>query len=48
MIFGIIIVLYALILMLKGNLEKKRFSRISLMLKIGAFLGLFAFILASI
>lgn len=48
MIFGIIVVLYAAIFMLKANLEKETFSKISLSLKLGAFLGLIAFILASI
>ena len=48
MIFGIITVLYAVISMFKANLEKEAFSKISLSLKIGAFLGLITFILASI
>jgi len=48
MICGLVIVIFAIILMLKKNLVKKDFSKISLLLKIGAFLGLIAFILASI
>ncbi|MFX0139958.1 MAG: geranylgeranylglycerol-phosphate geranylgeranyltransferase [Candidatus Hodarchaeota archaeon] len=48
MIFGIAVVFYAAILMPKKNLEKKDFSKISLLLKIGMFLGLIAIILASI
>ncbi|NVM36440.1 MAG: geranylgeranylglycerol-phosphate geranylgeranyltransferase [Candidatus Lokiarchaeota archaeon] len=48
MIFGIVVVLYAAILMPKKNLDKKDFSKISLLLKIGMFLGLIAVILASI
>jgi geranylgeranylglycerol-phosphate geranylgeranyltransferase len=48
MICGLIVVIFASILMLKKNLVKKDFSKISLSLKIGAFLGLIAFILASI
>ena len=48
MIFGIVVILYAAILMLKKNLDKKDFSKISLLLKIGMFLGLIAIILASI
>ena len=48
MICGLVIVIFVIILMLKKNLVKKDFSKISLSLKIGAFLGLIAFILASI
>jgi geranylgeranylglycerol-phosphate geranylgeranyltransferase len=48
MIFGLVDVLYAIILMFKSNLDKKDFKRISLTLKIGAFLGLVAFVFASI
>lgn len=48
MIFGLLIVFYAAILMPKKNLDKKDFSKISLLLKIGMFLGLIALILASI
>jgi len=48
MIFGLIDVLYAVILMLKGKLQKEDFKKISLLLKLGAFLGLLAFILASL
>ena len=48
MILGIIVVLFSALSMLKANLEKEDLSKISLMLKIGAFLGLITFILASI
>ncbi len=48
MVFGIIVVLYAVILTLKSNLKKESFSKISLLLKTGAFLGLITFIFASI
>ncbi len=48
MIFGILVVFYAAILMINKNLDKKDFSKISLLLKLGAFLGLIAVILASI
>ena len=48
MVFGIIVVLYAVILILKSNLKKESFSKISLLLKAGAFLGLITFIFASI
>ncbi|MHA2010026.1 MAG: geranylgeranylglycerol-phosphate geranylgeranyltransferase [Promethearchaeota archaeon] len=48
MIFGIVVVIYASLLMPKKNLDKKGFSKISLLLKVGMFLGLLAVILASI
>ncbi|KKN49230.1 hypothetical protein LCGC14_0644890 [marine sediment metagenome] len=48
MIFGIAIMLYAIVLMLRKKLEKKDFSKISLTIKIAGFLGLIAFLLASI
>jgi geranylgeranylglycerol-phosphate geranylgeranyltransferase len=48
MIFGILLIFYAAILMTKKNLDKKGFSKISLLLKIGMFLGLIAVIFASI
>ena len=48
MIFGISVVFYAVILMQGRNLEKKDFSRISLLIKISGFLGLIAILLASI
>ncbi|MFX1499503.1 MAG: geranylgeranylglycerol-phosphate geranylgeranyltransferase [Promethearchaeota archaeon] len=48
MIFGIVVVLYAALLMPKKNLEKKDFSKISLLLKIAMLLGLIAILLASI
>jgi geranylgeranylglycerol-phosphate geranylgeranyltransferase len=48
MAFGLIVVIYAIILMLNRSLMKEDFKRISLLLKIAAFLGLVAFILASV
>jgi geranylgeranylglycerol-phosphate geranylgeranyltransferase len=48
MIFGIALVLYTIILMLKSDLKRKDFKKISLLLKISMFLGLVAFILASV
>lgn len=48
MIFGLIDVLYAITIMVRKNLEYNQFKRISLLLKIGAFLGLLAFIFASL
>ena len=48
MIFGLLVVGFALILSLRKNLERKDFKKISLILKVGAFLGLIAFIFASI
>jgi geranylgeranylglycerol-phosphate geranylgeranyltransferase len=48
MLFGLGIVFLALVLSLISDLEKKSFSKISLLLKIGAFLGLLAFVFASI
>lgn len=47
MAFGLVVVLYAIILMLKRNLIRKDFKKISLLLKIAALLGLVAFIFAS-
>jgi len=47
MIFGLAVVAFAVILMLKGNLINKDFKKVSLLLKIGAFLGLLTFLLAS-
>jgi geranylgeranylglycerol-phosphate geranylgeranyltransferase len=47
MVFGIAVVVYTIILMLKSKLERKDFKRISLLLKISMFLGLVAFIFAS-
>ncbi|MHA1985523.1 MAG: geranylgeranylglycerol-phosphate geranylgeranyltransferase [Promethearchaeota archaeon] len=47
MVFGLAVVIFAIILMLKGNLENNDFKKISLFLKIGAFLGLVTFLLAS-
>ncbi|MHA1468468.1 MAG: geranylgeranylglycerol-phosphate geranylgeranyltransferase [Promethearchaeota archaeon] len=48
MIFGIVVVLTAIILSLSKNLEQDNFKKISLLLKSGALLGLIAFIFASI
>lgn len=48
MIFGLTVVFYAIIIMLKKTLEQRDFKKISLLLKIGAFLGLIAFIFASL
>ena len=48
MIFGIVVVLTAIILSLSKNLEQENFKKISLVLKAGALLGLIAFIFASI
>jgi len=47
MVFGLAVVFFAVILMLKGNLVNKDFKKVSLLLKIGAFLGLITFLLAS-
>lgn len=48
MIFGLIIVCSSIALSIRKTLEKKDFKKISLLLKIGAFLGLIAFIFASV
>ncbi|MFX1274111.1 MAG: geranylgeranylglycerol-phosphate geranylgeranyltransferase [Promethearchaeota archaeon] len=48
MSFGLGVVIIAVILSLVSNLKKEEFGRISLLLKIGAFLGLVAFVFASI
>ena len=48
MSFGLIAVVLAIILSLRKNLERKDFKKISLILKLGAFLGLIAFIFASL
>jgi len=47
MFFGLALAVYTIILMLKPNLVKKDFKRISLLLKTSMFLGLIAFIFAS-
>ncbi len=47
MSFGLAVVIMALILTIKSNLKIEEFGKISLFLKIGAFLGLIAFIFAS-
>ncbi|MFW9771848.1 MAG: geranylgeranylglycerol-phosphate geranylgeranyltransferase [Candidatus Heimdallarchaeota archaeon] len=48
MIFGLAVVGYATILMFYSKSERENFKKISLFLKVGAFLGLLAFLLASI
>ena len=48
MSFGLVVVAFAVILMLKRNLIRKDFKKISLLLKLGAFLGLAAFVFASL
>jgi geranylgeranylglycerol-phosphate geranylgeranyltransferase len=48
MVFGLIDVTYVVIIMLKKELSKQDLKKISLLLKIGALLGLIAFIFASI
>jgi geranylgeranylglycerol-phosphate geranylgeranyltransferase len=48
MIFGTLIVASSIFLMFRSNISKKDFKIISLLLKIGAFLGLLTFLLASI
>ena len=48
MIFGLADVALAVVLSLRKNLEQKDFKKISLLLKVGALLGLVAFIFASI
>ncbi|MFX0072200.1 MAG: geranylgeranylglycerol-phosphate geranylgeranyltransferase [Candidatus Hermodarchaeota archaeon] len=48
MLFGLVDVIIVIVLSLRKNLEKKDFKKISLLLKVGAFLGLIAFIFASI
>ncbi len=47
MFFGLALTVYTITLMLKANLVKKDFKRISLLLKTSMFLGLIAFIFAS-
>jgi geranylgeranylglycerol-phosphate geranylgeranyltransferase len=47
MAFGLVLVLYTIVLMLKRNLMRNDFKKISLLLKIAALLGLVAFIFAS-
>jgi geranylgeranylglycerol-phosphate geranylgeranyltransferase len=48
MIFGLVVVLMAIILSIISRLKRQEFKRISLLLKIGSFLGLIAFVFASI
>jgi geranylgeranylglycerol-phosphate geranylgeranyltransferase len=47
MAFGLGVVSYAVIIMMKRNLEREDFKKISLILKLGAYLGLVAFLFAS-
>jgi len=47
MVFGLGVVLYAVIIMAKRNLVRKDFKKVSLILKLGAYLGLVAFLFAS-
>ncbi|MFX1425901.1 MAG: geranylgeranylglycerol-phosphate geranylgeranyltransferase [Promethearchaeota archaeon] len=47
MFFGLGVVAYAVIIMMRSNLEKKDFKKVSLILKLGAYLGLIAFLFAS-
>jgi len=47
MFFGVALAIYTIVLMLKSNLVKMDFKRISLLLKVSMFLGLVAFIFAS-
>ncbi|MFW9879818.1 MAG: geranylgeranylglycerol-phosphate geranylgeranyltransferase, partial [Candidatus Thorarchaeota archaeon] len=47
MVFGLVLTVFTIILMLKRDLERKDFQRISLLLKISMFLGLIAFLFAS-
>ncbi len=47
MVFGLGVVLYAVIIMAKRNLVRKHFKKVSLILKLGAYLGLIAFLFAS-
>ena len=48
LIFGLIVVVTAIVLSLSKNLGQENFKKISLLLKLGALLGLIAFIFASI
>ena len=48
MIFGLAVVIPAVAISIRRNLERRHFKKISMLLKIGAFLGLVAFIFASI
>ena len=48
MFFGLGIVGFALILSIKSKLQQEEFKKISLLLKIGALLGLIAFLLATV
>ncbi|MFX1344708.1 MAG: geranylgeranylglycerol-phosphate geranylgeranyltransferase [Promethearchaeota archaeon] len=47
MVFGLGAVSFAVIIMAKRNLERKDFKKVSLILKLGAYLGLIAFLFAS-
>ena len=47
MFLGLGVVAYAVIIMMKSNLVRKHFKKVSLILKLGAYLGLIAFLFAS-
>ena len=47
MFFGLGVVSYAVIKMMKRKLEREDFKKVSLILKLGAYLGLVAFLFAS-
>jgi 4-hydroxybenzoate polyprenyltransferase len=47
MFFGLGAVVYAVIIMIKRNLARNDFKKASLILKLGAYLGLIAFLFAS-
>ena len=47
MFFGLGVVAYAVIIMMKSNLVRKDFKKVSLILKLGAYLGLITFLFAS-
>jgi geranylgeranylglycerol-phosphate geranylgeranyltransferase len=47
MVFGLGVVIYAVIIMMKRNLVRRDFKKVSLILKLGAYLGLIAFLFAS-
>jgi len=48
MVFGLGVVGFALLLSIRSKLQKEEFKKISLMLKLGALLGLIAFLFASL
>ena len=47
MFFGLGVVTYAVIILIRRNLSRKDFKKVSLILKLGAYLGLIAFLFAS-